>query len=145
MTLKEYFIGTCLGCKKCLYCGDELSIRKRMCSCDKTIKPSKKNRTDKVKVAYSQIFTPKLFSKQQEYIKDNVTRFNYSLDLSTKFNFILCSSCNSYFQRQKKSVTTTNDSSNSLENNKSNDDCIILDESDDNVKYEFEEERNHAF
>lgn len=134
MTLKEYFIGTCLGCKKCLYCGDELSIRKRMCSCDKTIKPSKKNRTDKVKVAYSRVFTPNLSSKQCEYIKSTVTRFNYSLDLSTKFNFTLCSSCHSYFQRQKKSVTT-NDSSNPLENN---DDCIILDESDDDTKHEFE-------
>src|SRR5881275_3088955 len=113
MTLKEYLIGTCLGCKKCLYCGDELSIRKKMCSCDKTIKPSKNNRTDKVKVAYFWVFTPKLFPKQYEYIKDNVTRFNYSLDLSTKFNFTLCPSCHSYFQRQRKSVIT-DDSSNSL-------------------------------
>ncbi|CAB5363449.1 unnamed protein product [Rhizophagus irregularis] len=78
-----------------------------MCSCDKTIKPN------------------------------NVTRFNYSLDLTTKFNFTLSSSCHSYFQRQKKSIITK-DTSNSLENNKTNDDCIILDESDDNTKHEFE-------
>ncbi|POG70607.1 hypothetical protein GLOIN_2v1775619 [Rhizophagus irregularis DAOM 181602=DAOM 197198] len=114
MILKEYLIGICLGCKKCLYCGDEL-----------------------IKVAYSQVFASELFSKQYEYIKDNVTRFNYSLDLTTKFNFTLCSSCHSYFQRQRKSIITK-DTSNSLENNKTNDDCIILDESDDNTKHEFE-------
>ncbi|CAB4477460.1 unnamed protein product [Rhizophagus irregularis] len=108
-----------------------------MYSCDKTIKPSKKNRTNKVKVAYSQVFASELFSKQYKYIKDNVTRFNYSLDLTTKFNFTLCSSCHSYFQRQRKSIITK-DTSNSLENNKTNDDCIILDESNDNTKHEFE-------
>src|SRR5581483_4209184 len=58
-------------------------------------------------------------------------------DLSTKFNFTLCPSCHSYFQRQRKSVIT-DDSSNSLENNKSNDDCIILNKSDNNTKHEFE-------
>ncbi|RGB25128.1 hypothetical protein C1646_772173 [Rhizophagus diaphanus] len=42
-----------------------------------------------------------------------------------------------YFQRQRKS-NITNDSSNSLENNKSNDDCIILNESNNNTKHEFE-------
>ena len=66
MTLNKYLIGTCLGCKKCLYCGAELSLRKRLCKCDKTIKPGKKNRTDDVKVIYSQISIPDLPSEQLE-------------------------------------------------------------------------------
>ncbi|UZO13690.1 uncharacterized protein OCT59_005184 [Rhizophagus irregularis] len=40
MTFQEYLIGTCLSCKKCLYCGVEFSIQKKMCTCDKTIKPN---------------------------------------------------------------------------------------------------------
>ena len=42
MTLNEYLIDTCHGCKKCLYCEAELSLQKRLCTCDKTIKPGKK-------------------------------------------------------------------------------------------------------
>src|SRR5919205_998961 len=103
MTLTEYLIGTCLGCKKCLYCGVALSIRKRTCLCDKTIKPSKNNRTDKVKIAYPRISTPDLPLKQFEYIQEKVTHFKYSLDLNKKFNFAFCPACNSVFQRKKKS------------------------------------------
>ncbi len=132
MTLKEYLIGTCLGCKKCLYCGNELSIRKRMCLCDKTIKSSKKNRTDKVKVAYPRISTPNLPFKQLEYIQKSVTRFEYSLDLSIKFNFTLCSSCHSSFQRKKSYITNNiSNSSNNLKNNKSNENSIDLNKFDD--------------
>uniref|UniRef100_U9UL81 Uncharacterized protein n=1 Tax=Rhizophagus irregularis (strain DAOM 181602 / DAOM 197198 / MUCL 43194) TaxID=747089 RepID=U9UL81_RHIID len=32
MTHNEYLFGTCFSCKKCLYCGAELSIWKKMCS-----------------------------------------------------------------------------------------------------------------
>ncbi|RGB27434.1 hypothetical protein C1646_769111 [Rhizophagus diaphanus] len=45
MTFIEYLISTCLGYKKYLYCEEALSIRKRMCSCDKTIKLNKNNQT----------------------------------------------------------------------------------------------------
>ncbi len=78
---KQYLIGTCLGCKKCLYCGTELSIRKKACSCDKTVKPSKKNRTDKVKVAYPRISSPDLSPEPLKYIQESITRFGYSLNL----------------------------------------------------------------
>ncbi|CAG8621213.1 27423_t:CDS:2 [Dentiscutata erythropus] len=37
----SYQIGTCYGCQKCLYCGIIED-----CECDKTIKPTKKNRTE---------------------------------------------------------------------------------------------------
>ena len=115
MALIEYLIGTCLGCKKCLYCGDKLSIRKRMCSCDKTIKPGKSNWTDKVKTVYPQVSTPQLSHKQLEYIQESVTQFNYSLDLNKNFHFTLCTACNSVFQRKRNSSTRKN--KNSPENN----------------------------
>ena len=116
MTLIEYLIGTCLRCKKCLYCGDELSIRKRMCSCDKTIKPSKSNRTDKVKTIYPRILTLQLSHKQLEYIQESITQFKYSLDLNKKFHFTLCTACNSAFQRKRDSSTLRKNRS-SPENN----------------------------
>src|SRR5436190_10898221 len=119
MTLKEYLIGTCLGCKKCLYCGDELSIRKRICSCNKTIKPGKSNRTDKVKTVYPRILTSQLSDKQLEYIQESVNWFEYSLDLNTKFHFTLCTTCNSAFQRKKNSSTSYKNKNN-FENNNAN-------------------------
>jgi hypothetical protein len=106
MTLKQYLIGTCLGCKKCLYCGIELSIRKRMCLCDKTVKPGKTNRTDKVKVVYPRMSTPNLSPKQLEYIQECITRYEYSLDLNVEFKFTFCPACNSAFQR-KRNVNAT--------------------------------------
>jgi hypothetical protein len=136
MTLTEYLIGTCLGCKKCLYCGDALSIRKRMCSCDKTIKPNKNNRTDQVKIAFPRISTPNLPLKQFEYIQEKVTQFNYSLDLSKKFKFTFCTACNSVFQRKKKfsAKCEVESNKNNSKNITSNNNSIDLDEFDD--KYE---------
>src|SRR6266496_1155854 len=40
---KIYEIGTCFFCMKCMYCA------KTDCNCDKSVKPSKKNRTTTVK------------------------------------------------------------------------------------------------
>ncbi len=131
MTLNEYLIGTCLGCKKCLYCGAELSLRKRLCKCDKTIKPGKKNWTDDVKVIYSRISTPDLPSEQLEYIQNNVNHFKYSLDVSTRFKFTLCSTCHSTFQRKKTPSNTTS--------NESNNSSINLDDSDDKCEREISE------
>ena len=137
MTLKQYLIGTCLGCKKCLYCGSELSIQKRMCLCDKTVKPGKVNRTDKVKVVYPRIATPNLPPKKLEYLQERIVRFNYSLDLNTTFKFTFCSICNSAFQRIKNNnnINNSNESNldNSNENNHdtSNDNSIDLTEPDE--------------
>ena len=97
-TKAQYLIGTCFGCKKCLYCGVELSMRKRACSCDKNIKPSKGNRNDKVKVAFNRVLSPDLSSERLKFIQEKATKFGYSLDLNTTFNFSLCSTCHSTFQ-----------------------------------------------
>ena len=111
MTFQEYLIGTCLRCKKCLYCGVELSIRKKTCICDKTIKPSTKNRTEQVKVAFSRISKPSLSQKQLEYIQESINRFGYSLDPTTTFKFSFCSTCNSAFQRKKSNANSKSSTS----------------------------------
>jgi len=74
-------------------------MRKRACSCDKNIKPSKANRNDKVKVVFSRVSSPDLQSEPLKFIREKVTKFGYSLDLNTTFNISLCSTCNSTFQR----------------------------------------------
>jgi hypothetical protein len=127
-TQKQYLIGTCLGCKKCLYCGTELSLRKKVCSCDKTIKPCKGNRTDKVKVAFSRYSSPDLPPERLKYIQERVTNFGYSLDLKTKFNLTFCSTCNSAFQRIKAKVDSNEE--NGLES------IINTEESDDTTEVE---------
>jgi hypothetical protein len=125
----EYLIGTCLGCKKCLYCGIELSTRKKTCLCNKTIKPSKKNRTERVKVAYPRVSTPNLPPKQLEYLQESISQFGYSLDTNTKFNFTLCSLCHSVFQRRKSTPILKNIDSkeNNLVNNELINECEIFD------------------
>lgn len=139
MTSKEYLIGTCLSCKKCLYCGVELSIKRKVCSCNKTIKPSTKNRTEQVKVAFSRISKPNLPPKQLEYIQESITRFGYSLDVSTTFKFTFCPACNSAFQRKKSNITSEtftshkvnlelNSNRNNTENCELNNNSIDLDE-----------------
>ena len=104
-----------------------------MCTCNKTIKPSKKNRTDKIKVTYSQVSTPNLPPEQFQYIQNSVIHFKYSLDFNTKFNFTLCFTCYSNFQRLK-SITGTN-SSNNLDNDKLNNDNTNLDEFDNECEH----------
>lgn len=161
MTFQEYLIGTCLSCKKCLYCGVEFSIQKKMCTCDKTIKPSTKNWTEQVKIAFTRISKPTLPLKQREYIQESITRFGYSLDITTTFKFSFCLACNSAFQR-KKSNTNSKSSTPckiSLEfdsnRNSSEDDkpaqtrsnSIDLNESDDkdNDNIEISEKSDHLF
>lgn len=125
----EYSIGTCLGCKKCLYCENELSIQKKTCLCNKTIKPNKKNRTERVKVAYPRVSTPNLPLKQLEYLQESISRFGYSLDTNTKFNFTFCSSCNSAFQRRKSTpnLKKIDSNENNLVNNELINECETID------------------
>jgi hypothetical protein len=124
----QYLIGTCLACKKCLYCGIELSTRKRAYSCDKSIKPSKKNRNDKVKVTFTRVSSPDLQAEPLKFIQKKVTKFGYSLDLKTTFNFSLCSTCNSAFQRIRINSKSTNTSSLSSEK------TFVIDSSEDDLK-----------
>ena len=111
MTSQEYLIGTCLSCKKCLYCGVELSIQKKMCACDKMIRPSTKNWTEQVKIAFIRILKPTLLLKQREYIQESIARFDYSLDVTRTFKFAFCPACNSAFQRKKSNTNSKSSTS----------------------------------
>src|SRR5581483_7551886 len=139
MASKQYLIGTCLGRKKCLYCGSELSIRKKSCSCDKTVKPSRGNRTDQVKVAFSRNSKPDLPPRQLEFIQERVNRFGYSLDLNTAFKFSFCPACNSAFQRKKHIPTTPTPTSTSTLNRSSSEPGNDFDEPEDKYELDIDE------
>src|SRR6266542_1132561 len=113
MVKTKYKIGTCFGCQKCLYCG--IDLEKLTCKCRKTIKPTKKNRTDLVKNAYLRVFDPtsSIFN-QVNFMKNRNEHFQYGYDLTKSFHLSFCSTCNSLYQRLKNSGIS-NDSSNSID------------------------------
>ena len=96
-TKLKYKRGTCFGCRKCLYCGVDLQQQK--CKCKTTDPPSKRNRTAAVKNAYTRIFNPNWTKNQVDFIQENVSKYNYSINLKKTFNLSLCSRCNSSLLR----------------------------------------------
>lgn len=104
-----YKIGTCFGCQKCLYCGVNLKIE--ICDCNKTAKPSRKNRTDLVKNAFTRVFNPISNPKQIDFIKNKNNSFAYGFDLAKGFQFSFCSTCNSSYQRLSNKKSKSNNSS----------------------------------
>ena len=125
----QYLIGTCLGCKKCLYCGVDLSMRKKTCSCDKNVKPNKGNRNNKVKFANPRVSSPDLQPEPLKFIQERVAKFGYSLDLNATFTFSLCSTCNSNYQRLRRvnsKCTTTS--------RLSSEETLVIDSSEDDLE-----------
>ncbi|PKK56389.1 hypothetical protein RhiirC2_800134, partial [Rhizophagus irregularis] len=116
MTKKKYKIGTCFGCQKCLYCG--IDLIKETCKCKKTVKPTKKNRTDNVKNAFPRVFNPNgsFNLKQLDFIKNKNECFQYGYNLTEIIQLSFCSACNSSYQRlvskntQNSKYTENNDS-----------------------------------
>ncbi|CAG8746206.1 10714_t:CDS:2, partial [Rhizophagus irregularis] len=58
------------------------------------------------KIAFTRISKPTLPLKQREYIQESITRFGYSLDITTTFKFSFCLACNSAFQRKKSNTNS---------------------------------------
>jgi len=98
----SYKIGTCFFCMKCMYCAKDLTIT--TCNCDKSIKPTTKNRTNEIKFSRNCFYL--LNNSDQTYVKkiqESVIKFNYNVDLNKSFYYTLCSSCNGKTYREKKS------------------------------------------
>ncbi len=114
--VKAYKIGTCFGCQKCLYCGIDLKVE--ICNCKKTAKPSRKNRTELVKNAFSRVFDPTTNSKQFDFMKIKNESFAYGYDLSKSFQFSFCTTCNSSYQRLANKKKKFNNSSQKIHTSK---------------------------
>src|SRR5436305_13793177 len=117
----EYDVGTCYGCRKCMYCGI-YNLNTNECNCDKTVKPNKNNRTQSVPHTYSRISEKDTTPRKKSFIQQKNTLYSYNFDLEKRFLFTLCSSCNSNFQRlsekKSKSISVPENSNNSSFYNK---------------------------
>src|SRR2546429_6267854 len=100
----KYNIGTCYGCRKCMYCDCFLTVKK--CDCDKTVKPTKANYTKNVSYAFTRIFGEKMKLCKKTFIQTKNTDYSYGNNLKKGFIFSLCPACNSQFQKlsDKKNV-----------------------------------------
>jgi len=100
---RSYQIGTCFICQKCLYCGKVLTFEK--CQCNKDEKPTKNNRTTKVRgyrgLRYD-IDNSQPFLK--EFMNKSNLKFGYEVNLETSFYCVLCTACNSKMSRESNKI-----------------------------------------
>src|SRR5688572_26462959 len=99
-----YFqIGVCFVCQLCMYCGIDLTTNN--CNCDKTIKPSKKNRTIQVPNFRNLAYKPnKIHEEIKKTISSSNQKYGYKLNMELAYNCILCSACNSQMNRNVKAA-----------------------------------------
>ncbi|CAG8717900.1 4132_t:CDS:2 [Dentiscutata erythropus] len=107
-TKLRYYRGTCFGCRKCLYCA--VDLRNTTCKCKLSLVPTKKNRTDLMKQAYTRIFEPTWVAPMYEYIYGKVMEYNYQINVKKTFRFSLCGRCHNVLvklnSKAKKKKTT---------------------------------------
>ena len=86
-----------------MYCDVDLTANN--CDCDKTIKPTRKNRTEQVPNFRNLVYKP---NKTNEEIKKLMLysnrKYGYKLNMELTHNCILCSACNSQMNRDVKAA-----------------------------------------
>jgi len=86
-----------------MYCGIDLTTNN--CNCDKTIKPTKKNRTRQVPNFRNLVYKP---NQIHEEIKKTISfsnqKYGYKWNMELAHNCILCSACNSQLNRDVKAA-----------------------------------------
>src|ERR1051325_525110 len=82
MSLLPYEIGTCLFCRKCMFCG--------------------KNRTTEVKFYRNCSYILDNNDLYAQKVQESVIKYNYNIFLNKTFNYTLCSSCNGKTYREKR-------------------------------------------
>lgn len=117
---REYGVSKCFGCQHCLLCGT--SCVYDMCSCEIDQKPTTKQRKKgKKKAAQKRSFSlPSALpaeSKsyvtspvQLEFLKACNGKFGYAILFDRDFEFYFCSTCNSRFEKTKKTVSLAENS-----------------------------------
>jgi hypothetical protein len=100
---REYKIGTCYSCQKCLYCDINLTIIENECSCNKTLKPTN-NKTKKIQTGFVRNgkYDPNTcHSVLINLLQSSNDLYGYNSNFSKKFNFTLCAKCNSQLTRDQ--------------------------------------------
>src|SRR5205823_2121240 len=100
---RKYQIGTCFTCQKCLYCGKDLTFEE--CLCNKYEKPTKNNRTAKVRGYRGLCYDA---NNSQPFLKEFMSKsnlkFGYEINLETSFYCSLCTACNSKISRENNKI-----------------------------------------
>ena len=98
MTICKYFLGTCYGCQKCLYCFK--LPQRRLCKCKKDNQPSRVSKPERGQQIYQRAFNPnEPLQIANEFLFTANVKFNYNSNFEEKFSYTFCTSCNSKFQR----------------------------------------------
>jgi hypothetical protein len=86
-----------------MYCGVDLTSNN--CNCDKTVKPTKKNRTEKVQNFRNLAYKPgKIHEEIKKALLFSNQKYGYKLNMELSHNYILCSACNSQMNRDVKAA-----------------------------------------
>lgn len=100
---RNYQIGVCFTCQLCMYCG--LDLTSNNCNCDKSIKPTKKNRTKEVANFRNLTYKPAIVHEKIKITLSNSNqKYGYKLDIELPHNCTLCSACNSQINRDIKAA-----------------------------------------
>ncbi|UZN98777.1 uncharacterized protein OCT59_000063 [Rhizophagus irregularis] len=87
---RNYQIGVCFTCQLCMYCGLDLTLNN--CNCDKSIKPTKKNRTKEVANFRNLTYKPAIVhEKIKNTLSNSNQKYGYKLDIELLYNCTLCS------------------------------------------------------
>lgn len=99
---REYKIGTCYSCQKCLYCNINLATNENECSCDKTLKPTNSRRKIQSGFVRNGVFNPNTcHSVLATLLHSSNDLYGYNSNFSKRFNFTLCAKCNSQLTRNQ--------------------------------------------
>lgn len=115
---REYQIGTCYSCQKCLYCNANLTIEN--CNCNKTIKPTNSKKKGQLGFVRNGVYNPnKCHCVLVALLHSSNQLYGYESNFSKKFNFTLCSKCNSQLNRDQNTYNKNNEKNKDLmqENN----------------------------
>lgn len=99
---REYKIGTCYSCQKCLYCSINLATDENECICDKTLKPTNSKRKTQPSFVRNGVYNPNTcHSVLATLLHFSNDLYGYNSDFSKRFNFTLCAKCNSKLTRDQ--------------------------------------------
>ncbi|CAB5160602.1 unnamed protein product [Rhizophagus irregularis] len=122
---RKYQIGTCFTCQKCLYCEKDLTFEN--CHCNKYEKPTKNNRTAKVRGYRGLCYdTSNAQPFLKEFMKKSNLKFGYKVNLATSFYCSLCTALNQVTELQLRI---------SIKNGKEILPSILVNWSFDDIKY----------